>query len=181
MADVDAAVAELDRVAARGMKSVLLRPMFYAIPDEKGRLDGAWVIQTSGQGGENPVGVYVGLMWGDYQMHGVDSGPPHSWTTPHSFYWSVANRVSHYFNFSGPSITIDTACSSSLTAIHLACAAIRSGEVGAAIAGGVNLSLHANKYNALSDMRFLSTNGHLATQLASGETVDVAARTESGR
>jgi glucose-1-phosphate adenylyltransferase len=29
--------------------------------------------------------------------------------------------------------------------------------------------------------RFLSTNGHLATQLASGETVDVAARTESGR
>ena len=59
MADVDAAVAELDRVAARGMKSVLLRPMFYAIPDEKGRLDGAWVIQTSGQGGENPVGVYV--------------------------------------------------------------------------------------------------------------------------
>lgn len=107
---------------------------------------------------DNPVGVYVGLMWGDYQMHGVDGGPD-TWTTPHSFYWSVSNRVSHFFNFSGPSITIDTACSSSLTAIHLACAAIRSGEVGVAIAGGVNLSLHANKYNSLADMHFLSSNG----------------------
>jgi polyketide synthase PksN len=107
---------------------------------------------------DNPVGVYVGLMWGDYQMHGVDGGPG-TWNTPHSFYWSVSNRVSHFFNFSGPSITIDTACSSSLTAIHLACAALRSGEIGVAIAGGVNLSLHANKYNALADMHFLSSNG----------------------
>ncbi|AIY41027.1 Malonyl CoA-acyl carrier protein transacylase [Collimonas arenae] len=107
---------------------------------------------------ENPVGVYVGLMWGDYQLHGVE-GQPHTWATPHSFYWAAANRVSHYFNFSGPSITIDTACSSSLTAIHLACAAIRSGEIGVAIAGAVNLSLHVNKYNLLSDMHFLSTDG----------------------
>jgi polyketide synthase PksN len=107
---------------------------------------------------ENPVGVYVGIMWGDYQLHGVDS-PVHAWTTPHSYYWAVANRISHYFNFSGPSLAIDTACSSSLTAIHLACAAIRSGEIGAAIAGAVNLSLHANKYNLLSDMHFLSTDG----------------------
>ncbi|WP_230427435.1 SDR family NAD(P)-dependent oxidoreductase [Collimonas humicola] len=107
---------------------------------------------------ENPVGVYVGLMWGDYQLHGVE-GQPHTWATPHSFYWAVANRVSHYFNFSGPSITIDTACSSSLTAIHLACAAIRAGEIGVAIAGAVNLSLHINKYNLLSDMHFLSTDG----------------------
>jgi len=107
---------------------------------------------------ENPVGVYVGVMWGDYQLHGVE-GQPHTWATPHSFYWAVANRVSHCFNFSGPSITIDTACSSSLTAIHLACAAIRSGEISAAIAGAVNLSLHVNKYNLLADMRFLSTDG----------------------
>ena len=107
---------------------------------------------------DNPVGVFVGLMWGDYQLHGVD-GPPETWVTPHSCYWAVANRVSHFFNFSGPSITIDTACSSSLTAIHLACAAIRSGEISAAIAGGVNLSLHANKYNLLSDLHFLSSTG----------------------
>ncbi|WP_369932934.1 SDR family NAD(P)-dependent oxidoreductase [Xanthomonas tesorieronis] len=107
---------------------------------------------------ENPVGVYAGLMWGDYQLHGVDR-PRDSWVVPHSFYWAVANRVSYQFNFSGPSLTIDTACSSSLTAIHLACQAIGAGEIDVAIAGAVNLSLHPNKYNLLSDMHFLSSDG----------------------
>ncbi|MGO1070379.1 SDR family NAD(P)-dependent oxidoreductase [Lysobacter sp. CA199] len=107
---------------------------------------------------DNPVGVYAGLMWGDYQLHGVDR-PRDSWVVPHSFYWAVANRVSYQFNFSGPSLTVDTACSSSLTAIHLACQAIRQGEIDVAIAGAVNLSLHPNKYNLLSDMHFLSSDG----------------------
>ncbi|MFZ2752445.1 MAG: type I polyketide synthase, partial [Lysobacteraceae bacterium] len=107
---------------------------------------------------ENPVGVYVGLMWGDYQMHGVDR-PRDEWTTPQSYYWAVANRISHVFNFSGPSLAIDTACSSSLTAIHLACMAIRSGEIDVALAGAVNLSLHPSKYNLLADLHFLSTDG----------------------
>lgn len=108
---------------------------------------------------ERPVGVYAGVMWGDYQLHGIESENPDNWVTPHSFYWSIANRVSYFFNFSGPSLNIDTACSSSLTAIHLACNAIANGEVKAAIAGGVSLSLHANKYNLLSDMKFLSSDG----------------------
>jgi len=107
---------------------------------------------------ENPVGVYVGLMWGDYQLHGVDR-PQDAWVVPHSCYWAVANRVSYQFNFSGPSLTLDTACSSSLTAIHLACQAIRQGEIDVAIAGASNLSLHPNKYNLLSDMHFLSNDG----------------------
>ena len=107
---------------------------------------------------DNPVGVYAGVMWGDYQLHAVDEGVGTS-ATPHSFYWAVANRVSHYFNFSGPSITVDTACSSSLTAIHLACAAIQRGEISVAIAGGVNLALHPHKYNLVSDMHMLSTDG----------------------
>ncbi len=108
---------------------------------------------------ENPVGVYAGAMWGDYQLHGVESSNSDNWVTPHSFYWSIANRVSYLFNFSGPSMTLDTACSSSLTAIHLACNAIVNGEIKVGIAGGVSLSLHANKYNLLSDLNFLSSDG----------------------
>jgi len=108
---------------------------------------------------DNPVGVYTGVMWGDYQLHGVESENSDDWETPHSFYWSVANRISYFFNFSGPSLTLDTACSSSLTAIHLACNALINDEVKVAIAGGVNLSLHPNKYNLLSDMHFLSSDG----------------------
>jgi len=40
----------------------------------------------------------------------------------------LANRVSWFFDFRGPSITIDTACSGSLTAIHLACQSLRNRE-----------------------------------------------------
>lgn len=108
---------------------------------------------------ESPVGVYVGTMWGDYQLFGVDGETPKNMIAPRSWYWAVANRISYQFNFSGPSITLDTACSSSLTAIHLACEALKSGDINVGIAGGVNLSLHPQKYNTLSDLHFLSSDG----------------------
>lgn len=108
---------------------------------------------------DHPVGVFVGVMWGDYQLYGVQSSDPDQWKTPRSFYWSIANRLSFYYNFSGPSMAIDTACSSSLTALHLACESLRRGEINAAITGGVNLTLHPNKYNLLSELQFLSTDG----------------------
>ena len=40
----------------------------------------------------------------------------------------LASRVSWFFNFLGPSVTLDTACSGSLTAIHLACQSLRTLE-----------------------------------------------------
>lgn len=40
----------------------------------------------------------------------------------------LANRVSWFFNFSGPSLNLDTACSSSLVALHLACQGLRNKE-----------------------------------------------------
>ena len=42
----------------------------------------------------------------------------------------AANRLSFFFNLTGPSITYNTACSSSLVAIHGAVQAIQSGECG---------------------------------------------------
>ncbi len=107
---------------------------------------------------EHRVGVYAGSMWGEYQLLGQDEGGRFN-ATPQSFAWSLANRVSYFFNFSGPSLTVDTACSSSFTALKLACDALRRGEVAVAIAGAVNLSLHPQKYALLSRMKFLSTDG----------------------
>ncbi|HMT03338.1 MAG TPA: type I polyketide synthase, partial [Burkholderiales bacterium] len=94
------------------------------------------------------VGVYVGIMWGQYQLYGIDTA------SAGSSYASIANRVSYFFNFEGPSIAIDTMCSSSLTTIHLACQSIRDGECTLAIAGGVNITVHPNKYVFLSKTGF---------------------------
>jgi len=105
---------------------------------------------------QKPVGVFVGVMWGQYQLFTayvsdrVQASP---------FYASIANRVSYYLDFVGPSIALDTMCSSSLTAIHLACDSIRKGESTLAIAGGVNVSIHPNKYTFLSQNKFLSSDG----------------------
>src|SRR5678816_3804190 len=56
-------------------------------------------------------------------------------------------------------MTVDTMCSSSLTAIHLACEELKRGRIAMAIAGGVNVSIHPNKYLALSAGQFISSAG----------------------
>ena len=53
----------------------------------------------------------------------------------------ISNRVSHKYDFHGPSATVDTACSSSLTATDLACNAIWRGQSDLAVVGGVNVLL----------------------------------------
>src|SRR2546423_10182525 len=50
-------------------------------------------------------------------------------------------------------------CSSSLTAIHLACESIQQGSCELAIAGGVNVSIHPNKYLVLGQGQFVSSQG----------------------
>jgi len=114
---------------------------------------------TRGNFGKSSVGVYVGVMWGHYQLYGPEEAAKGNIITPDSSYASIANRVSYFFNFQGPSMAVDTMCSSSLTAIHLACEAIHRGEIKTAIAGGVNLSIHPSKYVGLSAGKFTSSDG----------------------
>ncbi len=105
------------------------------------------------------VGVFVGVMWEEYQLYGPErqaQGQPLAIGTSPA---GVANRVSYFCNFHGPSMTVDSMCSSSLTAIHLACDSLRSGSCAIALAGGVNLTPHPNKYLTLAQGRFLSTTG----------------------
>jgi len=101
------------------------------------------------------VGVFVGAMYSEYQFY---SNPNNNQSVNVSLS-SIANRVSYYMNFNGPSIAVDTMCSSSLTAVHLACEALLNGTCKAAIAGGVNVSIHPNKYLILSQGHFASSNG----------------------
>jgi len=108
---------------------------------------------------DRSVGVFVGVMWGEYQLFGAEEALKGNMIAPRSSYASISNRVSYVFNFTGPSITLDTMCSSSLTAIHLACESIRKGESGLAVAGGVNVSIHMQKYLHLSQGVFASSDG----------------------
>jgi polyketide synthase PksN len=94
------------------------------------------------------VGVYVGAMYQQY--HAFDADMMSESIISLSSYSSIANRVSYFFNFQGPSLALDTACSSSFTAIHMACQSLVKGECQLAIAGGVNLSIHPKKYLGLS-------------------------------
>ncbi|MFF7856439.1 amino acid adenylation domain-containing protein [Streptomyces sp. NPDC007904] len=82
---------------------------------------------------------------------------------------SVANRVSHVFDLSGPSLTVDTMCSSSLTALHLACRTLQSGEADLALAGGVNLYLHPDRFTGLCALGMPSRGEHTRAFGAGGD------------
>ncbi len=115
------------------------------------------------------AGVYVGVMWEEYQLYAAEMNARGIPAAIAGSAAAIANRVSYFLNFHGPSIALDTMCSSSLTAIHLACEALRSGDCSVALAGGVNLTPHPNKYFALSQGRFLSARGHCAAFGAEGD------------
>ncbi len=130
-------------------------------PQERLFLETVWeTIEDAGYSKDafnaQKVGVYVGAMWGQYELFGVNSEGA---GIPSSSFASIANRVSYFFNFRGPSMALDTMCSSSLTAIHLASEELRKGALDLAIAGGVNVSIHPNKYLNLAQGNFASTDG----------------------
>ena len=54
---------------------------------------------------------------------------------------TIAGRVCNYFDFKGGGYTVDGACSSSLLSVATACEALINGDLDAAIAGGVDLSI----------------------------------------
>lgn len=116
--------------------------------------DAGYTAETLG----HSVGVYVGVMYEEHQLYG-EIKPENSFALSGNLS-SIPNRVSHFFNFQGPSLAIDTMCSSSLTALHLAVESLKRKECNYTIVGGVNLSLHPNKYFLLSQGQFISSRGH---------------------
>ncbi|KAK0123298.1 Polyketide synthase 19 [Cadophora gregata f. sp. sojae] len=104
--------------------------------------------------------VFVGCMSFDYQftsIRGLDSLPQYHATGNAASI--LANRVSYFYDWRGPSVTLDTACSSSLVALHQAVSALRNGEVDMAVAAGSNLILGPEPFIAESKLNMLSPNG----------------------
>ena len=114
--------------------------------------DAGYTRQSLSHGKARKVGVYLGMMWNEYQLY---SGQD----VVLSDRAAASNAVSYFFNLHGQSLTVDTACSSSLYAIAMAVDSIRNGSSSLAFAGGANLSLHPNKYVSLSQMNFFAEDG----------------------
>ncbi|MEM9460818.1 MAG: acyltransferase domain-containing protein, partial [Myxococcota bacterium] len=109
---------------------------------------------------EQPVGVFVGVMWFDYAM--LTQGDRRAigrYTTTGYNHSIIANRVSYTLGLRGPSMSIDTACSSALSAVHVACSSLQRGESTVALAGGVQLNLVPHTMLGMSKFGGLSPDG----------------------
>ncbi|PYI02380.1 putative polyketide synthase [Aspergillus sclerotiicarbonarius CBS 121057] len=104
------------------------------------------------------VGVYVGLCSYEYDVN-IHCHPTSAFTGTGELRSFIPGRVSHYFGWTGPSLTFDTACSSSTTALHMACRDLLSGEVAAALCGGVNVLTNLQWTHNLAAGSFISPTG----------------------
>ena len=83
-------------------------------------------IPASSLRGES-VGVYIGSSTNDYSFLAMsDPSIAHPYAITGTASSIIANRVSYFYDFRGPSMAIDTACSSSLVAAHQGVQALRS-------------------------------------------------------
>ncbi|KAA8617377.1 Polyketide synthase modules [Pyrenophora tritici-repentis] len=104
--------------------------------------------------------VYVGLMTHDFEVtkyHDLQTTGTYLVTGAAASI--ISNRLSYFFDWHGPSMTIDTACSSSLVAVHEAVQQLRSGSSTVAIAAGANLILSPVSYVSESKLKMLSPTG----------------------
>lgn len=155
-------------------------PLFFSIapndanlmdPQERLFLQTAWnTFEDAGYTREklqkianNNVGVFVGVTYNFYPLFIAEEWAKGNRLPLDIQMFSVANRVSYFMNFNGPSYPIDTACSSSLAAIHQACLSLKNNECKMALAGGVNLTLHPSKYHFLGSYSFMSDQGQCAS------------------
>ncbi|KAL9123055.1 MAG: hypothetical protein Q9187_000382 [Circinaria calcarea] len=71
----------------------------------------------------------------------------------------ISNRISHFFDLGGPSVTVDTGCSTGLTALHLACQSIRTGDSNLAVVAGASIIINPDMFISMSNLGLLGSDG----------------------
>lgn len=110
------------------------------------------------------IGVYIAATGLDYALLQGQSGHE---ITPYSLPGHslsiLANRISSFFDWCGPSFTMDTACSGSLSALVKACRDLQNHVCDSALVGGINLILHDQINQGLAAGNFMSPDFRCAT------------------
>jgi acyl transferase domain-containing protein/acyl carrier protein len=111
------------------------------------------------------IGVYAGSGIGKYLWMNV-ARSPEALAAVGTFQAMISNdkdylasQASYRLNLRGPSVGVQTACSTSLVAVHLACQALLCFECDLALAGGVALSLPADRGYLYQDDGISSPDG----------------------
>ncbi|MBF6173467.1 polyketide synthase Pks13 [Nocardia blacklockiae] len=134
-----------------------------------------------------PVGVFIGSSGNDFMfLAAIAAGAPVDANTPataaaYGITGSVSsiipNRVSYFYDFRGPSVSVDSACSSTLVAVHEAVQALRGGDADVAVAGGVNMILAPFATLGFDGAGAVAKDGHIK---AFSADADGMVRSEGG-
>ncbi|KAL4971355.1 hypothetical protein BDW66DRAFT_155741 [Aspergillus desertorum] len=104
------------------------------------------------------IGCFVGVCLGDYDNNAACHAA-NAFTATGNLQGFISGKISHFFGWTGPGLTINTACSSSLVAVHQACQSIVARECEAALAGGSHIMTSAEWFQNLAAGSFLSPTG----------------------
>ncbi|XOV79530.1 MAG: amino acid adenylation domain-containing protein [Aestuariibacter sp.] len=148
-------LSEEDAQIIDPQERLLMQQVYHAFED-------ACVDVKSLEGSE--TGVFVGYEYAEYEQYLRQQLGPDTQFPPNSSsqMYYLANRVSHVFDFCGPSEATNTNCASSAVAINRAWQALRNGECQYAVAAGTCLHLFPDDYIAASQYGLLSGDGSSA-------------------
>ncbi|MBU2453213.1 MAG: polyketide synthase, partial [Proteobacteria bacterium] len=110
------------------------------------------------------TGVFIGACHHDYsELMDQTLEEINAYITTGTCYSILSNRVSFFYGFRGPSISVNTACSSSLVSVHQAVQSLLTNESDLAVAGGVQICLTPKLFIASSRAGMLAKDGRCKT------------------
>ncbi|WP_024834408.1 type I polyketide synthase [Ruminiclostridium josui] len=152
-------------------------PLFFGIspreavsmdPQQRVLLEVVWeAFEDAGIDATSMIGSNTGVFVGGFTLDGMlnqmsalnreMAGP---FTAASSTMTMISNRISHLYDFRGPSVSMDTACSSSLVAFHFGCRSLQNKDCDVAVVGGVNIMLRPEYPIAMCKAGLLSPDGY---------------------